>query len=368
MDLATLMNPHLGRCLDTIIMTTRAEIPEGHVGAVFDRERGAVSDSYGLVTGTAAARRTRTRQERVMIGLGVRVPGGPLEILRLPAPRHPGRGELTMDVIAAGIGPWDALLHTGGWDVDLEPPGALGVEGVGQISETGPGETEYRVGDVVMVHEAPLPGGSGTWAEKVLVRSTSVALVPAGLPTATAAALPVAGLTALQSLDDLQVGAGTRLLVVGASGPTASLAVQLAHHRGAEVVAGAGPDHANRLRAFGASEVVDTHVDGWAGRMHRCFDAVLIAATGTAEAALTVISDGGRLTSITLDAPQPTRGITTNNLYVRPDGRALDDLAALAASGALRLDVRVTSVQDGIPIADEVAAGRSGGVKHVLEL
>lgn len=303
-----------------------------------------------------------------MIGLGVRAAGGALEVLDLPDPRQPDAGELILEVVAAGIGPWDALLHTGGWDVGLVPPAALGVEAVGRVAATGPDETEFRTRDLVLVHEAPLPSGSGTWAERVLVRSAHVARLPEGLSPAIAAALPIAGLTAQQALDELQIDATTRLLVVGASGPTASLAVQLAHHRGAEVVAGAGPARADQLRALGASEIIDTHVEGWARKTDRRFDAVLIAATGTAEDAIGLLVDGGRLTSITSDAPDPVRGITTSDLYVQPDGRALGGLAALAAGGELSLDVQTTSVNDAVTIADQVAAGRSGGVKYVLEL
>lgn len=302
-----------------------------------------------------------------MIGLGVRAAHGALEILDLPHPRQPEAGELIVEVVAAGIGPWDALLRTGGWDVSLVPPAALGVEAAGRVAETGPGETEFRAGDLVLVHEAPLPGGSGTWAEQVLVRSAHVARLPKNLAPAIAAALPVAGLTARQSLDELQVDASTRLLVVGASGPTASLAVQLARLRGADVVAGAGPARADQLRALGANDVIDTHVDGWADQTGRRFDAVLIAATGTAEDAMELLVDGGRLCSITSDAPAPVRGITSVDLYVQPDGRALGELAELAAAGELRLDVQTTLVKDGITIADQVARGRSGGVKHVLE-
>jgi NADPH:quinone reductase-like Zn-dependent oxidoreductase len=303
-----------------------------------------------------------------MIGLGVRAAGGALEVLDLPDPRQPDAGELILEVVAAGIGPWDALLHTGGWDVGLVPPAALGVEAVGRVAATGPDETEFRTRDLVLVHEAPLPSGSGTWAERVLVRSAHVARLPEGLAPAIAAALPIAGLTAQQALDELQIDATTRLLVVGASGPTASLAVQLAHHRGAEVVAGAGPARADQLRALGASEIIDTHVEGWARKTDRRFDAVLIAATGTAEDAIGLLVDGGRLISITSDAPDPVRGITTSDLYVQPDGRALGGLAALAAGGELSLDVQTTSVNDAVTIADQVAAGRSGGVKYVLEL
>lgn len=303
-----------------------------------------------------------------MYGIGVSTPGGAVEVLDLPDPRQPGEGELVLDVIAAGVGPWDALLHTGGWDVGLEPPAALGVEGVGRVSAVGPGETRFDVGDVVVVHEAPLPGGSGTWAERVLVRAEHVARMPEGLTPETGAALPVAALTAQQALDDLQVGAGTRLLIVGASGPTAALAVQLAHLRGADIVAGAGLSHADQLRGLGAGEVIDTHVDGWAASTERRFDAVLIAATGTSEDAMGLLVDGGRLCSITSDAPEPVRGIVTNDLYVQPDGPALGELAELAAEGRLTLEVRATAAREALAIVAQVSQGRSGGVKNVLTL
>lgn len=303
-----------------------------------------------------------------MIGLGVRAANGALEILDLPQPRQPQAGELVLNVVAAGIGPWDALLHTGGWDVGLMPPAALGVEAVGRVAATGPDETEFRSGDLVLVHEAPLLGGSGTWAEEVLVSSAHVARLPENLAPATAAALPVAGLTARQALDELRVDASTRLLVVGASGPTASLAVQLARLRGADVVAGAGVAHAAQLRALGVSDVIDTHVEGWAEKTAHRFNAVLIAATGTSEDAITLVEDGGRLCSITSDAPTPVRRITTTDLYVQPDGLALGELATLVAAGELRIDVQTTPIRDGIAVADLVAAGRSGGIKHVLEL
>ena len=53
---------------------------------------------------------------------------------------------------------------------------------------------------------------------------------------------------------------------------------------------------------------------------------------------------------------------------MQPDGNALGELAALAAGGELRLDIKTTPVKDGIPIANQVANGRSGGIKHVLHL
>lgn len=302
-----------------------------------------------------------------MIGLGVQTANGPVEVLTLPTPREPQAGELLLDVLAAGIGPWDALLHTGGWDVGLQLPAALGVEAVGRVAALGPEVTGFDAGDLVLVHAAPLPGGSGTWAEQVLVNAADAAPCPPSLSLQVAAGLPVAALTAQQALDDLAVGPTTRLLVVGASGPTAGLAVQLASRAGATVVATAGPAHADLLRGFGASEVIDSHADGWARDTDDRFDAVLIAVRGTAEDAMTLLHDGGRLCSITSDAPAAERGITSTNLYVRPDARQLSQLAVLAAQGDLTLATHPVTVEDGPATADQVATGRSGGTKYVLE-
>ncbi|NEN07840.1 alcohol dehydrogenase catalytic domain-containing protein [Diaminobutyricibacter tongyongensis] len=301
-----------------------------------------------------------------MIALGVRTTNGDIEVLDLPTPRKPTSGELLLQMTAAGIGPWDVLLHTGGWDVGLEPPAALGVEGVGRVIAVGPGVEIFKIGDVVIVHDTPLAAGSGTWAEQVLVHASSVAICPPNLSHDLGAALPVAALTARQALDELRTDSATRLLVVG-SGPTAVLAVQLAVQAGASVVAAASPRHADRLRRLGAIDVIDSHMQGWAQTTERRFDAVLVAADGTASEAMSLLEDGGRLCSITSDAPEPARGITSNNLYIHPDGEELGKLAALAAAGKLSLEVSSVTIEQGSATAAIVAAGRSGGVKFVID-
>jgi NADPH:quinone reductase-like Zn-dependent oxidoreductase len=301
-----------------------------------------------------------------MIAVGVREPHGTVEVLDLPAPREPMSGELLLRVVAAGIGPWDALLHTGGWDVGLQLPGALGVEAVGQVLAVGPDVDGFQAGDTVLVHDAPLPGGSGMWAEQVLVRASSSAHCPPGLAPEIAAGLPVAALTARQALDDLQVASGTRLLVVG-SGPTAALAVRLAALAGTHVVAAAGRAHVDRLLSLGATDVIDSRSEGWNRTTDYRFDAVLVAAGGTAWDAITLLDDGGRLCSITSDAPEPERGIVSTDLYVRPDGDELARLATLAAAGDLTVETRVVTVAEGPATADVVASGRSGGTKYVIQ-
>src|SRR5205085_11138915 len=115
------------------------------------------------------------------------------------------------------MGQWDGLLHIpGGWDVGLRPPAALGVEGAGTVAAVGPDVTSVVVGDLVLTHAAPLPGGSGLWAEQALVTAAHLARRPATLDPGLAGGLPVAGLTARQALHRLALPAGPRLLPTGA--------------------------------------------------------------------------------------------------------------------------------------------------------
>jgi hypothetical protein len=70
------------------------------------------------------------------------------------------------------------------------------------------------------------------------------------------------------------------------------------------------------------------------------------------------LRDGGRLCSITSDAPAEERGIRTANLYLRPEGGQLAHLASLAAGGRIELDRFVTTLDEGPSVAARVAAGQ----------
>src|SRR3954465_14135158 len=177
-------------------------------------------------------------------------------LLELPDPPSPGPSQILVAVEAAGVGPWDRLLD-GGWDVGLRPPAALGVEGTGRLLAVGEDVRHVAVGDAVLAHEAPLPGGGGFWAERVLLEAAHVAPRPGGLDAVHAAALPVGGLTARQSLDAVDLQAGEWLLVTGGAGGTGTLIIQLAARAGARVTATASPHNEARLRHLGASAVLD---------------------------------------------------------------------------------------------------------------
>ncbi|MFE1879993.1 NADP-dependent oxidoreductase [Streptomyces diastatochromogenes] len=287
-------------------------------------------------------------------------------LLELPEPSSPGPGQILVAVEAAGVGPWDELLNGAGWDVGLRPPAALGVEGAGKVLAVGAGVTGIAVGDRVLAHEAPLPGGSGFWAERVLINADHVATCPPGLDAVHAAALPVNGLTAVQALEKLDLSRGQRLLITNGGGATGALAIQLAAARGIEVTATASAAAAERLLGLGAMEVVDYHDPNWPAKVRGGFDAALIIATSTADAALPLVRDGGRLCSLTSDAPPEERGITSWDLYVEPNAAQLVQLAEQAAAGTLRLAPEPLPLSEGPAAFARVVTGRAGGKKIVL--
>jgi NADPH:quinone reductase-like Zn-dependent oxidoreductase len=173
----------------------------------------------------------------------------------------------------------------GDWDVGLQYPAALGVEGSGSVLAVGAGVTDIRVGDEVLAHEAPFPKGSGFWAERALITAEHVAKRPEGLDPVTAGGLPIAGLTAQQVIDELGIGPGFRLLITGGAGTSGTVVVQLAAAAGAQVTATASEYHTDRLTALGADTVVDYHRLDWSSAVGGPFNAALIAAPGTGAAA-----------------------------------------------------------------------------------
>src|SRR2546423_3802295 len=167
-----------------------------------------------------------------MRACGVRRFGSDVALLDLAEPPAPGPQQVVVAMDGAGLGGWDRLVASGQWDVGLHPPAAMGVEGAGRVVIVGEGATDVAVGDAVLTHDVPLPGGSGLWTERALLTSAHVAPLPVGLDPVAAAALPISGLTARQALDDVALESGQRLLVTGGAGPPGLVGIQTAPKAG----------------------------------------------------------------------------------------------------------------------------------------
>ena len=91
-----------------------------------------------------------------MLVAGVRTLGGKVETFEVDEPRPLAADEVLIDVRGAGIGNWDNIIRTGGWDVDTSPPLALGVEAAGVIKAVGADPGGFGVEDEVLCHPVPL--------------------------------------------------------------------------------------------------------------------------------------------------------------------------------------------------------------------
>ncbi len=129
----------------------------------------------------------------------------------------------------------------------------LGADIAGQVETVGTNVKQFKVGDEV--YGAILRGG---FAEYVCVTEDKLVLKPSNLSFEQAAAVPVAGLTALQCLRDRgQIQSGQKVLIDGASGGVGTFAVQLAKVFGAVVTGVCSTQNVDRVRSIGADQVID---------------------------------------------------------------------------------------------------------------
>jgi len=302
-----------------------------------------------------------------MRGAGVRELGAPVELIDLAEPRSLLYDEVLVTVKAAGVGNWDEIVRTGGWDVGTQPPMALGVEFAGVVAEVDRVDGEFSVGDEVLAHVAPLPF-DGAWAEQVIAPVGSVAHKPQSVSWSVAGAFPIPALTAEQVLSEvLQVTADDTILVYGAGGVTGGLIVQLAAARGCDVVATASPRSADRVRGFGAREVLNYTDPRWPANlreltMGRGATVGVNAARHGAASVLPAVADGGRLATITGDPPGQERGISVSDVYVRPDAQQLAGLVRRLADDELHLAVAgISTLSDAGAALSRAASGESVG-------
>jgi NADPH:quinone reductase-like Zn-dependent oxidoreductase len=307
-----------------------------------------------------------------MLAAGIKEIGGLVEVFELPAPRALRAGEVLIEVEAAGVGNWDEIVRTGGWDVGISAPMALGVEAAGTVLAAGGQAGGLAPGDQVLCHSAPL-SDQGAWAELFIAPAEALAKRPTNVSWAAAGAFPVPALTAEQVLTEaLAVRPGDRLLVHGAGGVTGGAIVQLATLRGLEVIATASSQSAQRVKSLGAGKVIDYRDETWV-QQARCLSGgggvpfVVNALRGGSTAAVAATADGGRFATITGDPPREERGASVANVYVRPDGGQLQTLVELLSQGKLDIQVRsVCNLSEARVALAKVVDGLRGGAVVVV--
>ena len=265
--------------------------------------------------------------------------GGP-EVLQFGDMPEPvaSSGEVLVDIVAASVNGADWKVRAGISGQLARFPYILGRDFSGVVSAIGDGVKDLRVGDEVFgVCDV---GQEGAYAEKIAVKAAIVAKKTDRLSHVDAAALALAGLTAIVTVEDtLKLKSGETILIQGGAGGVASFAIQLSKHLGARVITTASASHHEYLREIGADEIIDYNASDFTRLVRDC-DAVFDTVGGdVAQRSFAVLKPGGRTAFIAsgAQAPKPDRDdVVALRPSVGRDRPHLERIVELVAIGAVR--------------------------------
>ena len=275
---------------------------------------------------------------------------------------EPIQTEVLVRVTAAGLNPVDWKIRRYGGDPRAvgEPPLVLGWDVAGVVEEAAGRVTRFAPGD--RVFGMPwFPRLARAYAEYVTAPARQLARTPGGLTDVEAGGLPLAGLTAWQSLVDVaEVGAGDRVLIHAAAGGVGHIAVQIAKARGAYVMGTARGDRRDFLVDIGIDEPID-YTSARFEEIASDVDVVLdpIGTEDYGLRSLRTLREGGLLIVLPGGVPEAVataardQRLRTTGIQVEPDYCALESLAALVDDGKLTV-----AIDETFPLAEASQAHR----------
>lgn len=297
--------------------------------------------------------------------------GGP-EQLRLedvPQPKAQS-GQVLVRISATSVNPIDYKLASGVMRqiMPIKFPWIPGGDFSGAVEEVGPGVTGFKKGDTVYGDAS----GGGAYAEFYAGPVTMIARKPQKLGHVEAASVPLAGQTAWQGLfDHGRLARGETVLIHAAAGGVGSFAVQLAHWKGATVLATASAANANYVKSLGADSVIDykaTPFESVAKNVDLVFDLI---GGDTQRRSYGVLKPGGRLVATSQppsEAEAAKHHVEATMMQMKAAATNLTQLTELLDAGKIK-----TIVSKTYPLAKvrdawtELIAGRTRG-KTVLEI
>jgi NADPH:quinone reductase-like Zn-dependent oxidoreductase len=267
--------------------------------------------------------------------------GGPDVLAYEDAPKpEPAEDEVLIRVHAAAVNPVDWKIREGMLK-DMLPhklPLILGWDVSGVVEAAGSSVGQFRAGDEV--YSRPEIARDGAYAEYIVVKASEVALKPKSIDHVQGAAVPLAALTAWQSLFDAAgLSAGQTVLIHAAAGGVGSFAVQLAKVRGARVIGTASAGNRDFLDELGVDQVIDyrtTRFEEVVGDVDVVFDTL---GGETQERSWLVLRKGGVLVSI-VKPPNAEKaeahGVSGAFVFIQPSADQLTEIAALIDAGKLK--------------------------------
>jgi NADPH:quinone reductase-like Zn-dependent oxidoreductase len=269
--------------------------------------------------------------------------GGPevLKIESIPVPT-PADDEVLIKIHAASVNPVDYKTRAGHYPVvkreDL--PITLGRDVSGTVTQCGKSVTTWQKGDAVY---AQLDRDRGGYAQYVAVKASQLAKKPNKLDHVSAAAVPLAALTAWQGLfDQGQLTAGQHVLIHGGGGGVGHLAIQFAKAKGARVSTTVGANDMQFVSDLGADEAIDYKSQRFEDKLQEVDLVYDLIGGETQDRSWQVLKRGGRLIS-TLKPPSEDkareRGAHGSIYMAQPNAAQLREIAGLIDGGQVRVHV-----------------------------
>jgi len=288
-------------------------------------------------------------------------------------------GEVLIRIQASGVNPVDWKIREG-YLKDFIPhvfPVILGWEMAGMIEESGHAARRFKPGDEVYAYCRRPIIQKGTYAEYIALPEAYVSKKPSNLTFEEASGIPLAGLTAYQSLfGAADLKKGENVFILGASGGVGSYAVQLARISGTKVAALASRKNKEYLLDLGADYFLNYESGDFKEALREIFedgaDVVFDCVGGeTLRAGQECVRDSGRIVSIVDDPDEAVlkkRKIESCFAFVEPHSRQLDILRGYAETGKLKVCVAsVFPLKETAKAHEKMESGHTRG-KIVLKM
>ena len=277
----------------------------------------------------------------------------------------PADNEILIKVKSASVNPVDWKIREGYLQPMLNHllPLTLGWDVSGEVAAIGKNVDNLKVGDAV--YSRPDITKNGSYAEYQTVAADEAAIKPNSLTWQEAAGVPLAALTAWQSLYEFaKLEAGERVLIHAGSGAVGQFAIQLAKLRGAYVYTTTSSRNTELVKSLGADQTIDYNKEDFSEL--KDIDVVFDTIGGDTQAnSWKTLKKGGRLVSVTENPDQAIatkHGVSASFCFVQPNREQLEKLAELADAGKLKVNIDSEFKLDQVAEAhDRSETGRAQG-------
>jgi NADPH:quinone reductase-like Zn-dependent oxidoreductase len=294
-----------------------------------------------------------------------------------------GANDLLIEVNAAAINPIDKMLILGHMQgmipIPLPSTSAFDVSGI--VVEKGDDVSDFEIGD--LVYSRVPQEQMGTLAEFVAVTSAAVSKKPGNISFEEAASIPLAGLTALQSLEYAGIKENDKVLIHAGSGGVGSFAIQYAKAKGAYVYTTTSTTNLEWVKALGADRVIDYKTEDYKAIVKDSDIVFDTLGDNYTSEAFEVIKQGGKVITVIgpldeesakmfgmADYKLPedlAKAISDKNavykfIFMHPNGGHLNEIKSMIEDEKIKPIIdKVYSFSESIEAFEHLATGRAKG-------